>query len=141
MSQAIETARLEVNTVTLTTDAPKPVAPPSSGLFGFGSSPPPPPPPQGPQIVTFQWPGPVGLAAATLTFLPESTRGTSILRRPGHWGLFRLLDGARVTQSGEALIANISIAGREARYQFNVTTLPNPLTLPALRNFRCPVAR
>lgn len=141
MSQAIETARLEVNTVTLTTEAPKPIAPPSTGLFGFGASPPPPPPPQGPQIVTFQWPGPVGLAAATLTFLPESPGRTSMLRRPGHWGLFRLFDGARVTQSGDALIANISIAGREARYQFNVTTLPNPLTLPALRNFRCPVAR
>lgn len=141
MSQTIDTARLEINSVTLTTDRPQPPPQPSSSLFGFGSSPPPPPPPQGPQIVTFQWPGPVGLAAATLTFAPEAPGRTSSLRRPGPWGLFRLLDAASVTQSGDALIARISVAGREARYQINVTTLPNPLTLPALRSFRCPVAR
>jgi len=32
------------------------------------------------------------------------------------------------------------VAGREAIYQINMTTLPNPFTLAALREFRCPTA-
>jgi type VI secretion system protein ImpL len=141
----VELARLEINSGQLVTERPKSAQPPPSSGFGslFGSAPPPqpPPPPPGPApVVTFQWPGPVGMGGVQLTLLPEQP-GRAPLRRPGVWGIFRLLNEVSVTSSGPALIARISTGGREVQYQINAVSLPNPFTLNALRSFTCPVAR
>ena len=139
LGEGIENARLEINSGMLSTDKPKPAGPTFGGLFG--ASPQPPPAQNLQQVVTFQWPGPVGLSAANLVVAPDIPGRTSKIERPGPWGLFRLLDSANVSRSGEALIARFTVGGREAVYQINVTTLPNSLTLAALREFRCPSAQ
>jgi type VI secretion system protein ImpL len=141
LGEGIENARLEINSGMLSIDKPKPPAAPSFSIFG--SSPPPPQPTQPAlqQIVTFQWPGPVGLSSAALVVAPDIPGRTSEIKRSGPWALFRLLETANVSRSGEALIARFTVGGREAVYQINVTTLPNPLTLAALREFRCPAAQ
>ena len=55
--------------------------------------------------------------------------------------MFRLLDSANVTRRGDALEVKFNLGGREAQYQINVTSLPNPFTLQALREFRCPTVQ
>jgi type VI secretion system protein ImpL len=150
MADEVDLARLEINSGQLVTERPKPppLPAPASGLaaiFG-GPSPPPQPPPAPaapPPVVTFQWPGPVGMGGAQLTVLPETPgRLAGGLQRPGAWGVFRLLDSVNVTQlPGEALMVRASVGGREIQYQINAVTLPNPFTLTSLRNFSCPVAR
>lgn len=136
LSEGIENARLEINTGVLSVDKP-------SGFSGFGSQPATPaPPPAQPQVVTFQWPGPIGLGAASLSFLPPIPGGRpDPPPKTGTWALFRLLDPpTSLARNGDAVIAKFNVNGREASYQINVTTLPNPFTLTALREFRCPTA-
>jgi len=141
MGPDVEMARLEINSGQLVTERPKQAAPASPLNSIFGSPPPPPAPPPGPApVVTFQWPGPVGMGGVQLTLFPELA-GRAPLRRPGVWGIFRLLNEVSVTTSGPALVARISAGGREVQYQINAGSLPNPFTLPALRSFTCPVAR
>ena len=137
----VENARLEINSGVLSVDRPKPPAPaPFGGLFG--SSPPPQPEqPALPQVVTFQWPGPVGLSSASLTMSPAAPGRAPPPPKTGPWAVFRLLDSANISRSGDALVARFNIGGREASYQLNVTTLPNPFILPALREFRCPTSQ
>jgi type VI secretion system protein ImpL len=131
LGDSIDNARLEINTGVLSVDRP--------GTYtGFANTPPQPPPPAPPQIVTFQWPGPIGLGAASLSFLPPMPGRPDPPAKAGPWALFRLLDTATLTKSGDAVTARFSASGREVSYQINVTTLPNPFTLAALREFRCP---
>ena len=140
IGESADLAKLEINSGVLTTERPKPPPAPSISIFG-SSPPPPPPPPQQPQVVIFQWPGPVGMSAAAISLQPDIPGRSSVLQKSGVWGLFRLLDGANVSRAGEALIARFNVGGREVQYQLNVTSLPNPFTLTALRDFRCPASQ
>ena len=45
---------------------------------------------------------------------------------------------AGVTLPGWAVVATFVAGGRELSYRFNVSSILNPLVLPALREFRCP---
>ena len=117
-----------------------------------------------PQAV--QWPGPaagsraivsllstavVG-AAPTPTFPPsdgaqpqqagQPTPPTVVasIGKTGTWALFRLLDNARATKSGDRLIVSFVLGGRELQYTFTVNSALNPFTLPALREFHCPTS-
>ncbi len=150
MADELDMARLEINSGQLVTERPKPppLPPAPTGLSAiFGAPPPPPPPPPAPTgpppVVTFQWPGPIGMGSASLAVQSEAQQGRpSTLQRSGPWGIFRLLDSVNVQQlQGEAMMVRASVGGREVQYQLNVVTLPNPFTLTALRNFSCPVAR
>jgi len=147
MADELDLARLEINSGQLVTERPKlQTLPAQSGfstIFTGPAPPPPPAPPAGPPpVVTFQWPGPVGMGGAQLTVLPDSPGRQNALQRNGAWGIFRLLDSVNVTQlQGDALMVRASVGGREVQYQINAVTLPNPFTLTALRNFSCPVAR
>ncbi len=134
ISEGIDTARLEINTGVLAVDN-KPAT-----LSGFNNVPPNPSPPPPPQVVIFQWPGPIGLGAASLTFLPAVPGRADPPAKTGAWALFRLLGTAKITRAGDALTARFNASGYEAAYQINVTTLPNPFTLAALREFRCPTS-
>ena len=134
ISEGIDTARLEINAGVLTVDNR------SGASSGAGSPPPGPAPAAPPQVVIFQWPGPIGLGAASLTFLPPVPGRADPPAKTGAWALFRLLDTARLTRSGDAVTARFNAGGYEAAYQINVTTLPNPFTLSALREFRCPTS-
>jgi len=80
----------------------------------FGAPPPPPAPPQMP------------------------TAPPSVLERQGAWSLFRMLDAASPTRQGDRIVANFIVGGVELQYRFSAGSVQNPLTLPALREFRCP---
>jgi type VI secretion system protein ImpL len=84
-----------------------------------------------------QWPG-AGSNVASIQMLPELPDRLSKLQRTGAWSLFRLLDAGAVLQRGNAVTASFVVGGREVSFQFAAASLQNPLTLPALRQFRCP---
>jgi type VI secretion system protein ImpL len=86
---------------------------------------------------TVQWPG-AGAGAASIALLPEMPDRVSKLERTGAWALFRLLDAGSVLQRGSAVSASFVIGGREVSYQFTAASLNNPLSLPSLRQFKCP---
>lgn len=90
-----------------------------------------------------QWPGSgIGRTAITLTtggggFFSSPTP-LPALERNGTWSLYRLLEAGSVLAKGDGIVASFVVGGREISYQFNVNSVANPLTLPALREFRCP---
>jgi type VI secretion system protein ImpL len=93
------------------------------------------------------WPGPAGLDR---TVISSQTSTTGLFggvtnsppvfgpERRGPWSFFRFLDLGSVSRRGDALVASYSVGGQSIAYQINVSSLRNPLTLPALREFRCP---
>ncbi|QGM47263.1 type VI secretion system membrane subunit TssM [Methylocystis heyeri] len=60
------------------------------------------------------------------------------IERNGAWALFRLLDAARASKSGDKLDVSFVLGGHELQYSFTVASTLNPVTLPALREFHCP---
>ena len=107
-----------------------------------------------------QWPGAAGggrtavslwvepspeLGAPTAQLQPSSpsqpaqTAPTAVLERTGEWSLFRLLDTARASKSGDRIVASFVLGGRTLQYTFSAGSSSNPFTLPALREFQCPV--
>jgi type VI secretion system protein ImpL len=84
-----------------------------------------------------QWPG-AGAGDASITMSPDMPDRKSNLERTGAWALFRLIDAGSSIQSGNSLKVSFVVFGREASYQFTSSSLVNPLSLPALRQFRCP---
>jgi type VI secretion system protein ImpL len=93
------------------------------------------------------WPGPAGLertvisSQTTTTGLFGSSSSTPPVfgqERRGPWAFFRYLDIGSVSRQGEAIVATYSVGGQSISYQINVSSLRNPLILPALREFRCP---
>ncbi len=84
-----------------------------------------------------QWPG-AGSAGASITLAPELPDQKSTLERTGAWALFRLIDAGVVTPRGNAISVGFVVGGRDVSYQFGAASLNNPLTLPALRQFKCP---
>jgi type VI secretion system protein ImpL len=84
-----------------------------------------------------QWPG-AGAGAASIAMLPEMPDRISKLERSGAWALFRLLDAGSVLQRGNAVSASFVVGGREVSYQFSAASLNNPLSMPSLRQFKCP---
>ena len=94
---------------------------------------------QGAALTTasIQWPG-AGAGEASITMAPDMPDRKSSLERTGAWALFRLIDAGSSIQSGNALKVSFVVFGREVSYQFTSSSLVNPLSLPALRQFRCP---
>jgi type VI secretion system protein ImpL len=62
----------------------------------------------------------------------------SKLERSGPWALFRLVDTGSALQRGNAVSASFVVGGREVSYQFSAASLNNPLSMPSLRQFKCP---
>ena len=70
---------------------------------------------------------------------PDMPDRKSNLERNGPWALFRLIDaGSPPVQSGNAVKVSFVVGGREVSYQFASASLVNPLSMPSLRQFRCP---
>ena len=69
---------------------------------------------------------------------PDLPDRKSLLERTGAWALFRLVDAGSSIQSGSALKVSFVVFGREVSYEFGASSLNNPLSLPALRQFKCP---
>ena len=89
------------------------------------------------QATVVQWPGP-GASGASIALAPELPDQKSKLERTGAWALFRLIDAGAVTPHGSAISVGFVVGGRDVSFQFNVSSLNNPLTMPSLRQFKCP---
>lgn len=89
---------------------------------------------------SFTWPGNGGSGTANISLYPELPGRESRLGREGPWALMRLLDAGSVSMKGDELIARFVIGGREVSYKIRVGSSYNPLFLPALGDFKCPVA-
>ncbi|MGO4872113.1 MAG: type VI secretion system membrane subunit TssM [Roseiarcus sp.] len=86
---------------------------------------------------TVQWPG-AGAGAASIVMAPDMPDYKSNLERTGAWALFRLVDVGSAIQNGNAVKVSFVVGGREVSYQFTSASLDNPLTMSALRQFKCP---
>jgi len=86
---------------------------------------------------TLQWPG-AGAAGASIQLAPDVPDQKSTIERTGAWALFRLIDAGVVTPRGDTINVGFVVGGRDVSYQFRAASLNNPLTLPALRQFKCP---
>jgi len=89
---------------------------------------------------SFQWPGNGGSGTANISLYPEMPGRESRIGREGPWALMRLIDAGTVSKRGEELIARFVVGGREVSYKIRVGSSYNPLFLPALGDFKCPVA-
>ena len=69
---------------------------------------------------------------------PDMPDQKSKLERTGAWALFRLVDAGSVTPRGNALASASSCSAATSRIQFTASSLNNPLSLPSLRQFKCP---
>ena len=85
-----------------------------------------------------EWPGPSADNHAAIALKSGFFESVTSLERRGPWALYRLLDAGSVLRQGDSLVANFTIEGEEVSYEFNANSVFNPLTLPALREFRCP---
>jgi type VI secretion system protein ImpL len=90
--------------------------------------------------ISLTWPGNGGSGTANISLYPELPGRESRIGKEGPWALMRLIDAGSVTKNGEELIARFVIGGREVSYQFRIGSSYNPLFLPALKSFKCPVA-
>ena len=101
--------------------------------------------------VAVQWPGAAAVGRTAITVTPEAPAaggvfgGTpppppapAVLERTGAWSLFRMLDAGAAAKRGDRMVARYIVGGRELTYQFTISSLQNPFSLPALREFRCP---
>jgi type VI secretion system protein ImpL len=86
---------------------------------------------------TVQWPG-AGAGDASIVMAPDIPDRKSNLERTGAWALFRLVDAGSSIQSGNSLKVSFVVFGREISYQFTSSSLVNPLSMSALRQFKCP---
>ena len=84
-----------------------------------------------------QWPG-AGAGDASIAMAPDMPDRKSKLERTGAWAFFRLIDAGSAIQSGNSVKVSFVVFGREVSYQFTSSSLNNPLSLPALRQFKCP---
>lgn len=84
-----------------------------------------------------QWPG-AGPGEASIVMAPDMPDRKSTLQRNGAWALFRLVELGESIQSGDALKVSFVVFGRQVSYQFTSSTAYNPLSMAALRQFKCP---
>ncbi|WP_034996129.1 type VI secretion system membrane subunit TssM [Beijerinckia mobilis] len=100
---------------------------------------------------SIQWPGAGGgRSAVSLSVEPDQNPAISVgfqqpaaqapivLERFGAWSLFRLLDAASRSYSGDQLNASFSLGKRTVAFSFQAGSTLKPLTLPALSEIRCP---
>jgi len=84
-----------------------------------------------------QWPG-AGAGEASIVMAPDMPDRKSNLERSGAWAFFRLVDAGSSIQNGNAVKVSFVVGGREVSYQFTSASLNNPLSMPSLRQFKCP---
>jgi type VI secretion system protein ImpL len=92
------------------------------------------------ESTSFQWPGVGGKTLVRVTFTPTGGGSGAVIERDGSWALLRLLDAARVIPSGQPDKFRIMFSGNGGTAEFELTasSVRNPFTMSALRQFRCP---
>jgi type VI secretion system protein ImpL len=69
---------------------------------------------------------------------PDMPDRPSKMERTGAWALFRLIDAGSSIQIGSTLKVSFVVFGREVSYEFTSSSATNPLSMPSLRQFKCP---
>ncbi|MFA5123811.1 type VI secretion system membrane subunit TssM [Zavarzinia sp.] len=88
-----------------------------------------------------EWPAPTGFERTAVTLVNSATPGEPPLRgreTSGPWSLMRFAEASGMRASGETVSFTAGVGGVSATYIVTSNALHNPLSLPALRNFRCP---
>jgi type VI secretion system protein ImpL len=92
-----------------------------------------------PDAQSFTWPS-GGKSGVRVTMIAAAGGHETILQKDGPWALLRLMDAARVIPSGQPdkfQLVFSSPAGN-ASFVLNASSVRNPFTMSAFRNFRCP---
>jgi type VI secretion system protein ImpL len=76
--------------------------------------------------------------SASVTIHPDIPGRDSTMAARGPWAFMRLLSKGSVSQGGDGVSVRFLVGGREVSYKIAVNSLANPLTLPALHEFKCP---
>ncbi|MFN3630418.1 MAG: type VI secretion system membrane subunit TssM, partial [Casimicrobiaceae bacterium] len=74
------------------------------------------------------------------TFVRVGTQKTVVFSAEGFWALHRLVDRGGGAAGGSLVTVSLPAEGREVRIELRARSFRHPLTLPALRQFRCPGA-
>jgi type VI secretion system protein ImpL len=92
------------------------------------------------ESTAFQWPGAGGKTLVRVTFTPTSGGSGTVIERDGSWALLRLLDAARIIPSGQPDKFRVLFngSGGTAEFELTASSVRNPFTMSALREFRCP---
>ena len=92
------------------------------------------------RTTTIRWPDQSQRAEVRLQMDPPAARGRSSFMRDGPWALLRFLDHfvQSPADSPEAIIVDMELGERTARYRIASHTLVNPLTSDLLQTFNCP---
>jgi type VI secretion system protein ImpL len=90
---------------------------------------------------TVPWPGPAENHRTLLTLPPRSNGSAPLLLQSGVWSIYRMLDGARLSNDGA--VATFSLGGQQFAYRFTGAPAAGagglkPLNLAELRAFHCP---
>jgi type VI secretion system protein ImpL len=85
---------------------------------------------------TITWPSSSGSRQARVSFQPSDAGST--LTRTGPWALFRLIDSGARKAAQDRFLVTFSAGNHNATFDIRTGSALNPLTLPALREFRCP---
>lgn len=85
---------------------------------------------------TLSWPNSTGPRQARLSFQPSDAGST--LTRTGPWALFRLIDAGAKQVTQDQTQVTFTLHDHSATFNLHTGSALNPLTLPALREFRCP---
>jgi type VI secretion system protein ImpL len=81
-----------------------------------------------------------GKTLVRVTFTATAGGSGTVIERDGSWALLRLLDAARVIPSGQPDKFRVAFSAPAGNAEFELTasSVRNPFTMSALRNFRCP---
>ena len=82
------------------------------------------------------WPSNSGARQARLSFQPSNVGST--MTRTGPWALFRLIDAGTKKVAQDRILVTFAAGDHRATFDIRTGSALNPLTLPALREFRCP---
>lgn len=82
------------------------------------------------------WPSNSGARQARLSFQPSNIGST--MTRTGPWALFRLIDAGTKKVAQDRMLVTFAAGDHSATFDIRTGSALNPLTLPALREFRCP---
>jgi type VI secretion system protein ImpL len=93
-----------------------------------------------PEGAWFQWPGAGDKTLVRVTMTPARGGQGQVTDHDDPWALLRLLDTARITPSGQPDKFRITFTGGggAATFDLNASSVNNPFTLAALRDFHCP---
>ncbi|MEE4639947.1 MAG: type VI secretion system membrane subunit TssM [Wenzhouxiangella sp.] len=92
------------------------------------------------RTTTVRWPDQARSSEVRLQLDPAVDGGRSSFIKDGPWALLRFLDHFVQTEGDapEAIVVDMSLGDRGARYRIASQTLINPLTSDLLQGFRCP---